>query len=80
MRCALTWWGGLRPLIYAMQLGPQSVVGSTVLGRVWVRCKTTRIPKPDPPGSVVRRRKSVEALCATERQINKRPTTDTTCK
>ena len=22
MRCALTWWGGLRPLIYAMQLGP----------------------------------------------------------
>ena len=80
MRCALTWRGGLRPLIYAMQLGPQSAVGSTVLGRVWVRCKTTRIPKPGPPGSVVRRRRSVEALCVTEGQINKRPTTDTNCK
>ena len=26
MRCALTWWGGLRPLIYTIKLGPQSVV------------------------------------------------------
>jgi len=80
MRCALTWWGGLRPLIYTMQLGPQSVVGSTVLGRVWVRCKTTRIPKPGPPGSVVRRRRSVEALCATERQIKGRRLTQTANK